>query len=95
MSEEVTKKGIMLAYSKDLKFADLEKNEKITKFLEGLGAADKDPNSPGYKIVNFGVQDSLSANQVQVTGGEDVRDEMGKSLTFVSDGGPARYIFAL
>ncbi|MGR3178786.1 MAG: hypothetical protein ACUZ8E_12090 [Candidatus Anammoxibacter sp.] len=95
MSEEPTKKGIMIAYAKDLKFTDLEKNDKVKKFLEGLDAADKDPNSPGFKIVDFGIHDSLSANQVQITGGEDVRDEVGKALTFVGDGGPARYIFAL
>ncbi len=95
MSEEVTKKGIMLAYAEGTKFTDLEGNDKIKKFLDNLGAADKDPNSPGYKVVDFGVADQLKAGQIQITGGEDVRDILAAVTTFVGDGGPARYIFEL
>ncbi len=95
MSEEVTKKGIMMAYATDIKFADLEKNDKIIKFLDGLGSKDKDPNSPGFKIVDFGAQDHLKAGQIQVTGGEDVKEELAAVTTFVGDGGPARYIFEI
>ncbi len=94
MSEEPTKKGIMLSYANNLKFADLEKNDIINKFLSGLGARDA-AGSAGYKVVNFGAQDHLEDGQIQVIGGEDVKEEMGKVATFVADGPAARYIFKL
>ena len=89
------KKGIMLAYANGLNFADLEKNENIKKFLDTLTANDKDPNTPGFKVCDFGVNDNLKSGQIQVIGGEDVRDALAESCTFVGDGGPARYIFSL
>ena len=89
------KKGIMLAYASELNFADLQNNGSIKKFLDTLTSNDKDPNTPGFKVCDFGVNDNLKAGQIQVIGGEDVRDAMSESCTFVGDGGPARYIFAL
>ena len=95
MSEEPSKKGIMLSYANNLKFADLENNDSIKKFLDGLGSRDTDADSPGYKVVDFGAQDHLEDGQIQVIGGEDVKEEMGKVTTFVADGPAARYIFKL
>ncbi len=89
------KKGIMLAYASGLNFADLEKNDSIKKFLDILTSNDKDPNTPGFKVCDFGTNDNLKSGQIQVIGGEDVRDALSECCTFVGDGGPARYIFSL
>lgn len=91
------KKGIMLAHAEGMNHSEIAANPKIVAFLDDLTAQDraKDPNTPGFKVVDFGVNDQCKPGEVLVTGGEDVKETMGKSLTFVSDGGPARYIFAL
>ena len=96
MSED-EKKGLMLAHAEGMDFTDLQKNEKIVKFVENLSAKDreKDPNSPGFKVVDFGVNDNLKPGQIMITGGEDVRDALAEVTTFVGDGGPARYIYEL
>lgn len=95
MSEEPTKKGIMLAYANGLKFEDLAKNDKINKFLDILGSQDKAPDSPGFKVVDFGVQDNLETGEIQITGGEDVKAALSQAATFVRDGVCGRYVYTL